>query len=74
VGRLGVFLTRRQIATLRRLVVAADLPNTPEMRDLRRIMDSEHEFAEKDRQYEWGGNYEWETTNEYKQMLKSSEQ
>ena len=62
-GRLGVFLTRRQIATLRRLVVTGDLPNTTEMLDLRRIMDNEYQFAERSRTLGWA-DYEWTDQHE----------
>ncbi len=57
-GRLGIFLTRRQIATIRRLVVVAELANSTEMLDLRRIVDSEYKFAERSRELGWA-DYEW---------------
>jgi hypothetical protein len=66
-SRIGVFLTRRQIAKIRQLLVVMGYSPTNsdiEMADLRRRIDKEYVFVQKDKEAGWGGNYEWGSGDE----------
>ena len=59
-GRLGLFLTARQILFLRRAALAAGIPNDEEMQDLADSLKNSQELVLKDKVNGWGGNYEWD--------------
>jgi hypothetical protein len=63
-GKLGLFLTRRQILFLRRAALAAGIPEDPEMQDLAAELKNAQDFVARDIVGGWGGNYVYEPTAE----------